>query len=62
MGKVKNGTGGKWFAYDVAKKTKAQILNPKAKKLKNGVWAVTGKSKLSGNTMFAMVGKEKPKL
>jgi hypothetical protein len=60
--KTKNGTGGKWYAYDVAKKSKCLIKGPKAKQLKNGIWAVTGKSALSGNTVFAMVGKEKPKL
>jgi len=62
MAKVKNGTGGVWRAYDVAKKKKCKIVGPKAKQLKNGMWAVTGKSDLSGNTVFALVGKDKPKV
>jgi hypothetical protein len=60
MAKVKNGTKGIWMAYDVAKKQKAKIIDPKAKQLKNKMWAVTGKSALSGNTMYALVGKVKP--
>lgn len=56
----KNGDHGVWMAYDVAKKKKAKIIDPKAKQLKNKMWAVTGKSALSGNTMYALVGKVKP--
>jgi hypothetical protein len=56
----KNGANGVWMAYDVAKKKKAKIIDPKAKQLKNKMWAVTGKSALSGNTMYALVGKAKP--
>jgi hypothetical protein len=51
-----------YTAYDVAKKKKCKILNPKAVKMKNGNWAVTGKSNLSGNTVYRMVGKDKPKV
>jgi len=60
--KVKNGTGGKWTAYDVAKKAKCNIIGPKSKQFKNGMWAVWGKSSLSGNKVFALVGKDKPKI
>ena len=54
MGKIK------WEAYDVAAKKKVEILQPKAVKMKNGRWAIKGKSKLTGNTVFRIAGNEKP--
>lgn len=50
----------KFIAYDVAAKKKVEIKNPKAEKLKNGMWAVKGKSAVTGNTVFKIVGKKKP--
>lgn len=47
-------------AYDVAAKKKVNILNPQAVKLKNGIYAVKGKSSATGNTVFRIVGKKKP--
>ena len=50
----------KLTAYDVAAKKKVNILKPMAVKLKNGTWAVKGKSSATGNTVFRLVGKTKP--
>jgi len=47
-------------AYDVAAKKKVNILSPHPVKLKNGIWAVKGKSSATGNTVFRIVGKNKP--
>lgn len=49
-------------AYDVAAKKKVNILQPKAVKLKNGIYAIKGKSSATGNTVFRIVGKKKPTL
>ena len=47
-------------AYDVKAKKKVNIKNPKATKLKNGVWAIKGESSATGNKVFRIVGKTKP--
>ncbi len=63
---AKKGGGGisasQLTAYDVAAKKKVNILKPMAVKLKNGTWAVKGKSSATGNTVFRLVGKTKPTL
>lgn len=52
----------KWTAYDVAAKKKVEIQNPKIVKMKNGRWAIKGKSPITGNTVFRIAGSEKPTL
>ena len=52
----------KWTAYDVAAKEKVEIQNPKVVKMKNGRWAIKGKSPITGNTVFRIAGSEKPTL
>lgn len=47
-------------AYDVAAKKKVNILHPTPVKLKNGTWAIKGKSSATGNNVFRLVGKTKP--
>jgi len=49
-----------WKAYDVKAKKNVVITSPKAVKLKNGMWAVQGKSPLTGNKVTRIVGKTKP--
>jgi hypothetical protein len=49
----------KVMAYSIADKKTVEMLNPKAVKMKNGVWAYTGKS-ASGRTLYRIVGKDKP--
>jgi len=38
------------------------IQNPKVVKLKNGRWAISGTSPITGNKVFRIAGMEKPKL
>jgi hypothetical protein len=51
-----------WKAYDVKAKKTCTIKNPKVEKLKNGMYAVKGKSSITGNTVYRIVGKQKPTL
>jgi hypothetical protein len=51
-----------WKAYDVKAKKSVVIQAPKAVKLKNGMWAVQGKSPASGNKVTRIVGKTKPSI
>jgi hypothetical protein len=49
-----------YTAYDVKAKRKVRIENPKIAKLKNGRWAVTGKSSATGTKVFRFISnKEK---
>ena len=52
----------KYQAYDVKAKKKVDILNPKVVKMKNGVYAIKGKSSASGINVFRIVGRDKPTL
>jgi hypothetical protein len=45
-------------AYDVKAKKKVKIENPKVVKMKNGRWAVTGKSAATGNKVYRILSKE----
>lgn len=47
-----------WTAYDVKAKKKVKIENPKVVKMKNGRWAVTGNSAVTGNKVFRILSKE----
>lgn len=47
-------------AYDVKAKKKVNIENPKAYQMKNGMWAIKGKSSATGISVFKIVGKQKP--
>lgn len=49
-----------WQAYDVAAKMKVNILEPKAVKMKNGRWAIKGKSSKTGNVVYRIAGNDKP--
>lgn len=49
-------------AYDVAAKKKVTIMKPMVVRLKNKTYAIKGKSSATGNTVFRLVGKEKPTL
>jgi hypothetical protein len=60
--KKKGGVSSRLTAYDVAAKKKVNILHPAAVKLKNGTWAIKGKSSATGNNVFRLVGKKKPTL
>ena len=51
-----------WKAYDVKAKKMVVIQNPKVVKMKNGVYAIKGTSPVTGNTVFRIAGREKPKL
>tara|TARA_Y100001949_G_C15789482_1_gene244343 strand:- start:142 stop:306 length:165 start_codon:yes stop_codon:yes gene_type:complete len=51
-----------WKAYDVKAKKMVVIQDPKAVKMKNGVWAIKGTSPATGNKVFRIVGREKPTL
>jgi hypothetical protein len=52
---------GKIMAYSIADKKKVEMQDPKPYKMANGLWAWKGKSP-SGHAIFAIVGKEKPKM
>ncbi len=56
----KGGISSKLTAYDVAAKKKVNIIDPEPVKLKNGTWAIKGKSSATGNKVFRLVGKTKP--
>ena len=45
-------------AYDVKARKKVKILEPKLVQLKNKRWALKGKSSVTGNTVFRILGKE----
>jgi hypothetical protein len=45
-------------AYDVKAKKKVKIESPKVVKMKNGRYAVTGKSAASGIKVFRILSKE----
>ena len=51
-----------WTAYDVKARKKVKIQNPKVVKMKNGRYAISGTSPLTGNKVFRIAGTEKPKL
>jgi len=50
-----------WIAFDVKAKTKVKLLNPKIVKLKNGRWAVKGKSEKTGITLYRFLSNEEVK-
>jgi hypothetical protein len=45
-------------AYDVKAKKKVKIADPKVVKMKNGRWAVSGKSSETGTKVFRILSKE----
>jgi len=47
-----------WYAFDVKARKKVKIKNPEFVKLKNGRWAVTGKSAETGIKVFRFLSKE----
>ena len=49
-------------AYDVKARKKVKIQNPKVVKMKNGRYAISGTSPITGNKVFRIAGTEKPKL
>jgi len=57
---IESETNVTWEAYDVKAKKKVEIQNPKAVKMKNGMWAVKGTSPITGIKVFRIVGNEKP--
>jgi hypothetical protein len=44
-------------AYDVKARKKVKMLDPKIVQLKNGRWAVKGKSSETGMIVFRILGK-----
>lgn len=51
-----------WEAYDVKARKKVKIQNPKVVKMKNGRYAISGTSPITGNKVFRIAGTEKPTL
>ena len=51
-----------WKAYDVKAKRKVEIQDPKVVKMKNGKWAIKGRSPITGIKVFRIVGMKKPDL
>jgi len=47
-----------WFAFDVKARKKVRIIDPQVIQLKNGRWAVTGKSEATGIKVFRFLSKE----
>jgi len=47
-----------WTAFDVKAKTKVKLLEPKIVQLKNGRWAVKGKSSKTGITLYRFLSNE----
>tara|TARA_B100000678_G_C17981647_1_gene411271 strand:- start:292 stop:459 length:168 start_codon:yes stop_codon:yes gene_type:complete len=45
-------------AYDVAAKKTVEIKNPKVVKMKNGRYAIKGKSSATGNNVFRIAGSK----
>ena len=45
-------------AYDVKAKKKVKISDPKVVKMKNGRWAISGKSSETGTKVFRILSKE----
>jgi len=45
-------------AYDVAAKKNVEIKNPKVVRLKNGRYAIKGKSAATGNNVFRIAGSK----
>jgi hypothetical protein len=50
-----------YTAYDVKAKKKVKILNPKVVKMKNGRYAVKGKSAASGINVYRILSTEQSK-
>ncbi|MGC9116654.1 MAG: hypothetical protein ACP5ID_03480 [Conexivisphaera sp.] len=46
-----------WEAFDVKARKKVKILDPEIKQLKNGRWAVVGKSAETGIKVFRFLTK-----
>ena len=51
-----------WKAYDVKAKRKVEIQDPEVVKMKNGKWAIKGRSPITGIKVFRIVGMKKPDL
>ena len=47
-------------AYDVKARKKVSVIDPTSYKMKNGKWAIKGKSSETGITVFKIVGGTKP--
>lgn len=47
-----------WEAFDVKARKRVKILNPEFVQLKNGRWAVVGKSSETGIRVFRFLTKE----
>ena len=47
-----------YTAYDVKAKKKVKINDPKVVKMKNGRWAISGKSSETGTKVFRILSKE----
>ena len=47
-----------WYAFDVKARKKVRILDPQFVQLKNGRWAVTGRSEETGIKVFRFLSKE----
>lgn len=47
-------------AYDVKARKKVPLENPQTYQMKNGTWAIKGKSSETGITVYKIVGAKKP--
>jgi hypothetical protein len=46
-----------WEAYDVKARRRVKVLDAEVKQLKNGRWAVVGKSAATGTKVFRFLNK-----
>jgi hypothetical protein len=49
-------------AYDVKARKKVPLENPETYQMKNGRWAIKGKSSETGITVYKIVGTKKPEI
>jgi len=48
-------------AYDVKARKMVSVIDPESYHMKNGKWAIKGKSSETGITVFKIVGANKPR-
>ncbi|HXW01783.1 MAG TPA: hypothetical protein VD828_00220 [Candidatus Nitrosotenuis sp.] len=49
-------------AYDVKARKKVSLEHPETYQMKNGTWAIKGKSSETGITVYKIVGTKKPEI
>ncbi len=49
-------------AYDVKARKMVSVIDPESYHMKNGKWAIKGKSSETGITVFKIVGANKPNI